>query len=62
LPIAACSPSVSRTSTSRVSTVESGFTTYTYVDCGLRCSAAAGTSTASCSVSTSSRAFTNWLG
>ncbi len=56
------SPSVSRTSTLRVSTVESGFTTYTYVDCGLRCNAAVGTSTAWRSVSTSRRALTNWFG
>src|SRR5439155_13955406 len=49
---AVSSPSVSRTSTFRISTVSSALTPYTNDDCGLRWIAAPGTITIPCSVST----------
>ena len=53
------SPSVIPTTMLRTSTVLSGLTTYTNVDCGLRCTAAVGMITAPCLVSSSKRALTN---
>src|SRR5262249_53314560 len=62
LLIAVSSPSVSRISTGRISTLRSAFTAYTNVDCGVRWTAAVGTITVSRTVPSNRRAFTNWFG